>query len=367
MTSFLNDLLRKVAKPLESHKPRTVDPDEEKRAFGQRLAKLSTTLSKLCCLTCNNANPRVEMSADHSGYACQDCGEVLQANVKSEPRANYDNDPALEQAEHVRNVVDVYDYLPHLFKLRVRLTEEQQWQQLRARQTIIVVHELGEYDLLGITHDELNEAKCMLMRMFKGMKPSDLPTLQERGSPCFWAMAIVRDILARRHGGFTVATNALAAAWTYQGMHAFLAKRSVGCFYMEDSRLRTSGRLAGGVDAVNPQRLTVHGLGTAADMQRKLNCVVRLVNAGFRTHDDDTTAYLDVPHTSAPDVVPSPFAAGPSMAPAAPRVKITRRHDTKLSGIQKPRLARPERDHADFEAYMAEPDNGFLGAGYTGC
>ena len=367
MTSFLDSILNQVRTPLGSNKPRTMDPEDEQRALSQRLAKLSTQLGKLCCIRCNKASSRVEMSADDSGYACKDCGTVLQFNVKSEPRANYNNDPALEQAEHVPVTVDVYDHLPHLFGLHVRLTEEQQWQQLRARQAIIVVHELGQYDVLGITHDELNEAKCMLVRMFLRMNPTDVPTLQERGSPCFWAMAVVREILARRHGGFNVLTQELADAWTYQGLHAFLSGRSIGSFYTEDSRLRMSGRLAGGVDAVKPQRLTVHGLGDSADMQRKLNCVIRLVNEGTRKHDDDTTMYLDVPHLSAPGVVPSPFAAGPSMAPAAPRVKITRRHDTKLSGIQKPRLARPERGHADFEAYMAEPDNGFLGAGYTGC
>ena len=107
MTSFLDTILSQVRKPLGSNQTYTMDPDDEQRARSRAMAKLSTTLERLCCFTCNKVNPRVEMSADDSGYACLGCGEVLRANVKSEPRANYDNDPALEQAEHVPVMVDV--------------------------------------------------------------------------------------------------------------------------------------------------------------------------------------------------------------------------------------------------------------------
>lgn len=372
MTSFLDTLLRKpgIHGALASNKVVAKDPDDDKKALRVAMAKLTDTLGSFCCFGCHKPHPVAELDHDQSGYICggpMGCGTVLAANVKAEPRANYDNDPALEQHEKVRDMVSLYDSLPHLFDRNKKLTEAQQWQQLRARQAIIIIDELAEHPLLSITHDEVLAAKSMLVRMFKGMKPDEKPTDDERGSPCFWAMVLVRELLSGRDDGFTVRFNNVAQAWSYQGLHAFLSGRSIGVFYQEDSRLRMSGRLAHGIDAVRPQRLAVHGLGDQADMQRKLNCVVRLVNQGTRTHDDDTTMYLDVPHLSAPGVVPTPFDPGPSAAPAVPRVKIARRHDTKLRGIQKPRLPRPERDHADFEAYMAEPDNGFLGAGYTGC
>ena len=99
-------------------------------------------------------------------------------------------------------------------------------------------------------------------------------------------------------------------------------------------------------------------------MQRKLNCVIRLVNEGTRKYDDDTTMYLDVPHLSAPRVVPSPFAtAGPPTAPAALRVHLGRRHEQRTRGIQKRHV--PRRGHTDFDAwYDDQPDNSGMGANF---
>ena len=74
MASFLDNMLRLVREPLGSNKTYTMDPDDEKRALGKRLAKLSTQFGKLCCIQCKKPT-RLEPSADDSGSVCKDCGD----------------------------------------------------------------------------------------------------------------------------------------------------------------------------------------------------------------------------------------------------------------------------------------------------
>lgn len=276
---------------------------------GAKLHREMRRINPKVCLGCNDAHPTVSMGSDGSGYTCNACGAVCHPNFVDLPAPNYDNDPAKERAEGEPFRWNLRESLPDLYSLKT--TPGQDSQRNRAEQTMLHLEDFLARTVL--TRDEMLAAQGRVIQLFAKMdRDTVLSAVVGSGNASFWAILLARDTMARRSGGFRVASWKEAQLWTVKGLHTHLVHSHGRRCSMPDSGI--SHALASAIGRVATRTLQVHSLGPLGDQEVKLACLGTLL---ARTKTPLVVDHLAPPTFSelvAP-IAPVAKSTGPTLDP----------------------------------------------------
>ena len=255
------------------------------------------------CVGCGRV---VQAAAAGEHEVTCECGVVSQAvfNSDEEYRIFEPEDEAKRRAESYSRE-DSAELVP----ISAADDRTRRWAETRVNQVkMLLVHlDSDEPGRKYLTSDEVRQAAGDLRAATHAyaLRPDEAA---ETASAVFWAIAAAQSVAARRHGEWTIGTEAMVAAWSMDNLHAYLSS-----FQSESSvtaeKLGNATRVGGGggmaqaaqlVHEEKRRRLRIDELGNAEARRVKLRTLDALLGAAGRPRLPGPVLRQELPRFVAP-------------------------------------------------------------------
>lgn len=179
---------------------------------------------------------------------CNDCGVVQGAVISNDTEYRTFNEDEGSQnrvrVEKAPDQLDIQAWEALGLRARATYTEEDKWKILRFKQTAALLRFLFT-DRALLVHDEVLGSCARLANALRSMQLDEVNDEENRGSAVFWAIALSRDIYAKRKGVFEVENEQIATALEVDVLHQWFTDFAKGVTWYSQAEGATGMRAPG--------------------------------------------------------------------------------------------------------------------------